>query len=938
MLSGKRIGRYHIERKIGEGGMGEVYLASDTELERTVAVKILPTELAAKEDRMRRFVQEAKSAAALNHPNIAHIYEIGEQDGVNFIAMEFVDGLTLRQLMHDRPSDLTKMLRYLQHAAEGLAKAHSAGIVHRDIKPENLMVTREGHVKILDFGLAKLVGPQDLSDNTDSDAATAILKQHSTPGTILGTMGYMSPEQARGKIDEIDNRSDIFSFGCLLYEVLTGRKPFEGSDAIDTLNKIIREPAAPISTLNPDAPADLQRVVRRCLAKDPDERYQSMKDVAIEIKDVRREMHGRSEVETTVPPLASQISTQTSAPTEFTRSGASNTSLSSQAVSTQASSAEYVASQIGRHKILFLGGTLVLIALLLGGGYAIYRSARTEPPAPRAQIKISRLVTGLGDIGNASISPDGKYVAYQVTVGGKASLHLRQVSTGSDREIVPPVEDGAFRATVFSPDGELVYYNFYQAETSPEGTLYQIPVIGGREPRKILEHVTSMISFAPDGKRFTFTRDYTKTGDSAVLVTSIDGGEPVEIARRKGQDWFYGIPAWSPDGRVIVCPAGTDTGGTHFTLVEIPAAGGPERQFSPYKWHGEVFRPLWLKDGSGMVVNARESDESPMQIWKVTYPGGEVTRITNDLTQYGSTSFGLTSDSSTIMTIASQTSSQIWLVSPNEDESKARKLTSGSNDGESGLDWTPSGKVVYVAKTGDNADIWTVNDDGTGQRQLTSTEDSEATLRVSPDGRFIAFGANRPGVVNHIFLMDSEGRSVRQLTQGEFSDFQPIFSPDGAALVFVSWRTGSPRLWKMPANGGEPVQVTDVAFNAAYEGSGFLPDGKRIFGIYYDDQASPARQRSAILSMETGQIVKTFDLPAKAVHWRMMDDKTVVYTTPTAGADNLWSSPIDGGAAKQLTKFSSGTIFNFRQSRDGKRFAIARGTASADIILIKGFL
>src|SRR5438128_8894695 len=218
IAAGAKLGRYEIRSKIGAGGMGEVYLALDARLDRKVALKILPAEIASNQDRMRRFTQEAKAAAALNHPNIAHVYEIDEVDEQHFIAMEFIDGYTLRELIHGRQSDLTKLLRYLQHAAEGLAKAHAAGIVHRDLKPDNIMVTRDGHAKILDFGLAKLIEPQALSGRSatsDSEVATAIIRQHSTPGAVLGTVGYMSPEQAQGKINEIDQRSDIFAFGCL---------------------------------------------------------------------------------------------------------------------------------------------------------------------------------------------------------------------------------------------------------------------------------------------------------------------------------------------------------------------------------------------------------------------------------------------------------------------------------------------------------------------------------------------------------------------------------------------------------------------------------------------------------------------------------------------------------------------------------------------------
>ena len=350
--------------------MGEVYLAQDTKLDRKVALKILPAEVASHRDRMERFVREAKAAAALNHPNIAHIYEIGDASGLNFIAMEFIDGQTLRELIRNR-TELRKLLRNLQHAAEGLAKAHAAGIVHRDLKPENIMVTRDGHAKILDFGLAKLVEARRAS-GASSEVATAILPQQSQPGTVLGTVGYMSPEQAQGKTNEIDQRSDIFSFGCILFEAVTGQKAFAGKDAVDSLNKIIREPVVPISDLNPSAPADLQRVVRRCLAKDPDERYQTIKDVAIELKEVRREMKTAG-IDTTVPPPPGETVGFASRDSE----GA--TSASPASLSTRQSSAEYIVSGIKQHK---LATAIAVVVLVLGAvGLAAYLHARDTEAA-----------------------------------------------------------------------------------------------------------------------------------------------------------------------------------------------------------------------------------------------------------------------------------------------------------------------------------------------------------------------------------------------------------------------------------------------------------------------------------------------------------------------------------------------------------------------------
>ncbi len=374
LSTGTRLGRYEIRSQLGAGGMGEVYLAEDTQLHRKVALKVLPTEVAANQDRMRRFIQEAQAAAALNHPNIAHIYEIGEAEGLHFIAMEFVDGQTLRELIHFRQTDLAKLLRYLQHVAEGLAKAHGAGIVHRDLKPDNIMVTGDGHAKILDFGLAKLIEPQQASQTSSeaaSEVATAILQQHSTPGVVLGTVGYMSPEQAQGKSKEIDHRSDIFSFGCILYEAISGHKAFTGKDAIDTLNRIIREQPAPINEFRPDAPNHLQRILRRCLAKDPEDRYQTIKDIAIELRELRRELASSAGIDTTVPPSA--------VGSALGSAGNAVPVSSSASQSAPSSSAEYIISEIKRHK---LAVAIAVVVLVIGGvGLGLYLHARNSEVA-----------------------------------------------------------------------------------------------------------------------------------------------------------------------------------------------------------------------------------------------------------------------------------------------------------------------------------------------------------------------------------------------------------------------------------------------------------------------------------------------------------------------------------------------------------------------------
>ena len=372
--------------------MGEVYLAQDTKLDRKVALKILPADLAANQDRMRRFVQEAKAAAALNHPNIAHIYEIGEADGVNFIAMEFVDGETLREKIHSGNSEF-KVLKHLLQVAEGLAKAHASGIVHRDLKPENIMITREGHAKILDFGLAKLVetGAPGLGQSEGGEAPTAVMQQHSIPGMIMGTVGYMSPEQAQAK--SVDQRSDIFSFGCLLYEAATGRKPFAGDSVVDTLHKIIYEPASAITDFNPSASPELQRVIRKCLAQEPEKRYQTIRDTANDLEDLLEEMKSTSDIDRSVAPSTSSTTSGAPGSTSDALRAESTASVSRQTLS----SAEYIVVGVKQNKF---AAAIVVLALL---GAAIGLGLYLRTPGTQAAIESIAVMPFVNESGNADV-------------------------------------------------------------------------------------------------------------------------------------------------------------------------------------------------------------------------------------------------------------------------------------------------------------------------------------------------------------------------------------------------------------------------------------------------------------------------------------------------------------------------------------------------------
>ena len=640
---GKKLGHYEILSQLGAGGMGEVYLAQDITLDRKVALKILPADLAANADRMRRFIQEAKAAAALNHPNIAHVYEIGKAEGLHFIAMEFIDGSTLREKIHREQKSLPKLLRYLQHTAEGLAKAHAAGIVHRDLKPDNIMITKDDHAKILDFGLAKLIGqqlPATLPDSGSSEVVTAVMPQHSIPGTVMGTVGYMSPEQAQATA-EIDARSDTFSFGCILFEAATGHRPFEADSVIKSLHKLVYEPAPPLSEFNPDAPAELQRIVRRCLEKDPEERYQTIRDVVIELKHLRREIDESVDA----PSARAEIATQS--------------------MPTGSASAGQLTARLGSHKWL----TVVLLGLLVIAGGALlfvwWKQTATKAVVRHFQnMRITR-VTNESNVETAAVSPDGKYIAYSLEESGKRSLWTKHLGTGSRVQIVPPAEAYSMKASTFSSDG-YVYYTVND-EANPQGALYQVPVLGGT-PKKLISGVSQPISISHDGKQIAFGRYHLNGTEDELFVANIDGSNERLIITVTEPNWLGGSnPEWSPDGKSLVVAYGSEnknelTGlNLGMTPVVISVTDGAFKPVAPARWV-YVGRVSWFNDGTGLVFTAREQQLGAVQLWQISYPQGEARRITNDLNSYGLYSLTLTADDSNVIAVQSDLVSNIWIA------------------------------------------------------------------------------------------------------------------------------------------------------------------------------------------------------------------------------------------------------------------------------------
>lgn len=904
------IGRYRIVEKIGEGGMGKVYLAHDPKLERDVAIKLLPAELACDKGRLGRFVQEAKAASSLNHPHIITIYEIEDSGSTPYIASEYIDGETLRDRLKGSPMRLADALEVVIQVASALSAAHSAGIVHRDIKPENIMIRRDGYVKVLDFGLAKL---SQVPSGADSEAATRNLVR-TDPGSIMGTVAYMSPEQARGL--EVDARSDLWSLGAVLYELVSGRQPFGGATATDTILAIVDKEPQSLSRYVPEAPEALEWIITKAFTKEREERYQTAREMVNDLKRLKQRIDAQTELERTGAPdesPASQTVTQmrqhSTAPPPVTKT---------------VSSAEFIAESVKSHKAISIALLGLVAVFLIGGGWVIYRFTRPSETSSGA-MKITRL-TNDGQSGAVSISADGKYVVYTSGPEEQRSLWVRQTTTGSAVQIVPPAP-GQSLGTTFSPDGDHIYYTWASTQNQ-KGSLYEIPVLGGT-PRQILSDISGPVSFSPDGRRMVFVR-----GEATLVAANTDGtNEQILYSARPETEWFAQEGgAWSPDGRVIVIGKGSSVGGLAMNLFEIDAGGGALRPLTQSNWKGEISRSVWLKDGSGLVVTASENFVSGAHVWFVAYPSGTVRRITNDLNGYGTFSLGITDDGKTIATVLEETRRHIWLAAPNDDEAKARRLTTDKMDAQATV--LADGRIVFVRTVGDQQDLWIMNGDGGAQRQLTKDQSFDYEPVVTPDGRYIVWTSDRSGLP-HIWRMNVDGTDARQLTTGDtFDDGNPSVTPDGKWVIYNSWQTGKWSPWKVSIDGGEPQLLLD-----GYAGiASVAPDGQNYLAAYVDEQKQPAPLRAAVLPISGGGPVKMFDVyiprsyaPAGTA-WSP-DGKTIFYVQDR----NVMSMNIADGKTKPVTNFKTETIFSLSTSADGKRFLLSRGEVINDVVLIKDF-
>jgi Tol biopolymer transport system component len=887
LKSGHTIDAYEIVSFIGRGGMGEVYLAQDKRLGRRVALKLLPVSFAKDAERLRRFQQEARAASALNHPNIITIHEIREANSTLMITTEFVEGETLRQSLAQGRLELPKALNIAIQIADALAAAHQAGIVHRDIKPENVMLRPDGYVKVLDFGLAKLT--EHVTPSSDAETPTKRVKTGS--GVIIGTVGYMSPEQARGK--GVDARSDIFSLGAVIYEMVGGEKPFEGETPSDVLAAILKSEPPPLSELAPAVPPELVRIVSKSLCKDREQRYQVVRDLLIDLRSLKEELDFQArlnhsdQADAVHAPMARPL-----------KDSPADSSELKTAVSTFTHS---LSAEIKRHKT----GTAVVASLLLvaigAGIYGIWRllnRGRAESGEAPQVLRTTQIPMATG-LEIPALSPDGNSIAYSSQMAGAAEIFVKPLTPGA-REIQLTSDRQGNIEPAWSPDGKLIAFH------SVHGGIWIIPASGGIV-RKLTDF-GAWPAWSADGSSIAFQSESSIMPPSTIWTVSSQGGTPIQITQMGQPAGGHSLPAWSPSGDYLVFVA--YTGARQGELWKVPAKGGePKPVIKSRIW---FLSPVYSPKGDFLYAGAFAENGNFIYRLRVS-PNGEaldnpvivadlgLARITGRLT--------ISADGKKFVCGTGISAGNLVSlpISPitHEPSGEPQPLTQNTSYRKTMPRFSPDGKKIAFLQfwAGENQKIWIMDADGANPTQLTTGPTVDWSPSWFPDNDTIAFLSNEEEQTYQRMWSVSVSTRQRKLLFDPGQEIGwPRLSPDGKQFAFNSTKGGTINVWSVPVEGGTPRQLT---FDSEQTGwPCWSPDGTLL--------AFSRRQESSygIVTMpgSGGEITSLTKDGGRLNDWSPDGDK-VVFSALRGGVWNIFWVSRSTNQVKQLTHYTNQSTF-----------------------------
>jgi Tol biopolymer transport system component/predicted Ser/Thr protein kinase len=886
-LVGKQFGSYQVLSALGAGGMGEVYLARDERLGRKLALKLLPQRFTRDSDRVRRFEQEARAASALNHPNIITIYDMGEMAGTYFIASEFVEGQTLRELIDRGPIRTKDTMEICAQVADALAAAHEAGLVHRDLKPENVMVRPDGYVKVLDFGLVKLTERGMLEQKSDSSNT-----HRTNPGTVLGTVAYMSPEQASGI--EVDHRSDLFSLGVLMYELLTGVVPFKGASTVSTLDAIIHHQAASLTTINDGADPEMERIVNRALEKDRDLRYQTASDLRSELKRLQRELYSAS--------------------------------ISSGGATSRPGKIESSAVKLSRPVAAALAGLILFLGVLSLVFW--FRSSEKPDPSPWVAARLYQVTDFQQEEFFPSLSPDGNTIVYARKNDGSWKIFAQRVG-GFNAQNLTGASSADDTQPAFSPDGS---YIAFRSERDGGGVF--VMGASGESVRRLSDRGPAFHpAWSSDSEEVIYTEERIRDPrERSVVPPRLWAVNIRTLQKRLISTKDAAQPQWSPNGHRLAYWASDSSSQRDIWTMSTKGDSPVQVTNDP----ATDWNPIWSPDGKHLYFVSDRS--GAMQVWRVPIDelsgrplsAPELVPTPSAFSQH----ITLSGDGNKLAFVNVRLNRNLYRVQIDPDREKIigrpEPQTQWARQGID-LDLSPDGQqLVYTTVADTEEDLAVLNSNGSGElRWLTDDPFKDRGPRWSPDGKRIAFYSTRGGNFD-IWLINADGTGLRRLTEsGNTKAFTPLWSPDGKRLTFTningeSWLIEADRPWSeqspqiLNPKLEPPVQFWPAAWSS---------DGRKLLGGSNLDGHSLGL---SIYSFETGRLERICDFGSASMAW-LQDDRRALFSVDG-------TIHISNTAVKEHHPFYSGApdkIIGFRLSRDNRWLYYILESTEADIWLLQ---